>query len=287
MSTELHEPPTNPNSKIENRKSKLDSALVLIGHGSTLNPDSSASTHDHATALRSRGIFGEVVSAFWKEEPSFREALHMVESDDVYLVPNFISEGYFTQTVIPREFQLDGPITHRDGRTLRYCEPVGSHPAMTDVILQRARETAPGVDPATTSLLIVGHGTSLNDNSARAAKDQVARIAELGLYGEVLATYMEEPPLIADWDKLTNCPNVVVVPFFIADGLHSFQDIPVLLGTEEEGLPAASQREVFRKNPHHFRDRTLYYASAIGTEPSMTEVILEQIATFDAQHAGK
>jgi sirohydrochlorin cobaltochelatase len=284
MITELPEAPTKPQSKIAPISAKPGSALVLIGHGSTLNPDSSASTNDHATTIRSLGLFGEVVSTFWKEEPSFREVLRMIESDDVYLVPNFISEGYFTQTVIPRELGLGGPLTHLGNRTLKYCEPVGSHPSMTDVILHRARETAPGVDPAATSLLIVGHGTSLNDNSAKAAKDQVRWINDLGLYGEVLATYMEEPPLISDWDKLTTRPNVVVVPFFIADGLHSYQDIPVLLGTEEEGQPAASQREVFRKNPHHLRDRTLYYASAIGTDPTMTDVILEQIATFDATH---
>ncbi len=284
MTTELPEAPAKSQPKIAPIPAKPDSALVLIGHGSTLNPDSSAPTYDHAASIRSLDLFGEVVSTFWKEEPSFREVLRMIESDDVYLVPNFISEGYFTQTVIPRELRLDGPLTRLGNRTLKYCEPVGSHPSMTDVILHRARETAPGVDPAATSLLIVGHGTNLNDNSAKAAKDQVRWIGELGLYGEVVATYMEEPPLISDWEKLTACPNVVVVPFFIADGLHSYQDIPVLLGTEEEGQPAASQREVFRKNPHHFGDKTLYYASAIGTEPSMTNVILEQIASFDAAH---
>ena len=29
-------------------------------------------------------------------------------------------------------------------------------------------------------------------------------------------------------------PNVVIVPFFIADGLHSYQDIPVLIGIEAD-----------------------------------------------------
>ena len=96
----------------------------------------------------------EVVCAFWKEEPSFRQVLDMVESPEVYIVPNFISEGYFTQKIIPRELGLDGSVTHlppRPGlpaRTLKYCEPVGNHPWMTQLLLHRAREVAPGVDPA-------------------------------------------------------------------------------------------------------------------------------------------
>jgi sirohydrochlorin cobaltochelatase len=263
---------------------KPDSALIVVGHGSTLNPDSSAPTFDHADTLRNMGIFDEVATCYWKEEPSMREVLHMVECRDIYIVPNFISEGYFTQTVIPREFQLDGALTRRDGRLIKYCEPVGSHPSMTRVILHRAKETAPDTNPAETSLIIVGHGTNLNDNSAKAAKDQVRWISEMGLYGEVLASYMEEPPLISEWDTMTAFPNVVVVPFFIADGLHSYQDIPVLLGVEEEGMPAASQREVFRRNPYELRGKMLYYASAIGTEPMMADVIIDQIRAFDSAH---
>ena len=49
---------------------KPDSALVIVGHGSTVNPDSSAPTYEHAEAIARRGAFGEVHCAFWKEEPS-------------------------------------------------------------------------------------------------------------------------------------------------------------------------------------------------------------------------
>jgi sirohydrochlorin cobaltochelatase len=263
---------------------KSGSALVIVGHGSTLNPDSSAPTHEHADAIRTRKIFDEVTACFWKEEPSMREVLRMIESDDIYVVPDFISEGYFTRTVIPRELGLDGPVTSRGARTVKYCEPVGSHPRMTEALLKRAQEVAPDVPKTETSLVIVGHGTALNDNSAAAAKEQVHRIAALNRYGEVLAAYMEEPPLISEWDKLARCSNVLVLPFFIADGLHSYQDIPVLLGIEEEGQPAASQRKVFRRNPYLARGRKLYYASAVGTEPMLADVILDQVAAFDAAH---
>lgn len=252
------------------------SALLIVGHGSTVNPDSSTPTLEHAARIRRKGIFAEVACCFWKEQPSMRDALRVLESAEIFVVPNFISEGYFTESVIPRELQLQGAVTRCDGRVIRYCEPVGNHPHMTQALLRRAAEVAPGIPTAECSLLIVGHGTGLNDNSAKAAKHQVAEIRSLGLYAQVEAAYMEESPLIADWDSLSYCAHVVVVPFFIADGLHSYQDIPVLLGIRDEIGPAASQAAAFSGNPHHLRGKSLYYAGAIGTEPSMADVIVDQ-----------
>jgi sirohydrochlorin cobaltochelatase len=210
------------------------SALLIVAHGSTVNPDSSAPTLSHAAEIRRRKIFADVECAFWKEEPSLRDARFLFDPNsirEVCVVPNFISEGYFTQTVIPRELELNGAATKRaSGQTWKYCQPVGNHPAMTELLLKRAREIAPDVDPAETSLLIVAHGTDLNENSAVAAKREAEKIRALGEFAAVLNVYMEEPPLVSEWRKLTNTPNVVVVPFFISDGLHSYEDIPRLVG---------------------------------------------------------
>ena len=71
-------------------------------------------------------------------------------------------------------------------------------------------------------------------------------------------------------------------PFFISDGLHSYQDIPVLLGIREETGPAASQADAFLENPHHLRGRELYYSGAIGSAPEFAEVIIEQARRFGA-----
>ena len=213
-----------------------------------------------------------------------REAWYQIDSAEVYVVPDFISEGYFTQDVIPRELQLSGSTTEVRGKTFHYCLPVGVHCSMTDLIVKRAREVAPHVDPAQTTLIITGHGTGLNQNSTKAIRDQVDLIAATGTYAAVLDAYMEEQPFIAEWDQMSPTPNVIVVPFFISDGLHSFQDIPVLLGIENEVGAAASQREVFRQNPHHLRGKTLYYTSAIGTERLLADVILDQVSDFDQLH---
>jgi sirohydrochlorin cobaltochelatase len=266
------------------RLSKSSSALVLVGHGSTINPDSSLPTFVQASEIRSRRIFAEVHCAFWKEEPSLREVLRMVEAPNIYIVPNFISEGYFTAKVIPREFELTGAITVKDQRTLRYCDPVGNDPRMTDLLLHRAAEVAGDASVHKTSLVIVAHGTGLNENSAVAAKRQVAAIRDRGIYPEVVAAFMEEEPEISQWASLTTQPHVVVVPFFISDGLHSYQDIPVLLGIQNEGAAPASQQEVFRHNPYALHDRKLYYAGAIGTDPMMADIILDTVDRFDQEH---
>src|SRR5205823_8262657 len=92
------------------------SALLIVGHGSTVNPDSSAPSLAHAAEIRRRNLFADVAYAFWKEEPSLRDALFLFQEPkirEVYVVPNFISEGYFTEIVIPRELELNGRCTTR------------------------------------------------------------------------------------------------------------------------------------------------------------------------------
>ena len=201
-------------------------------------------------------------------------------------MPNFISEGYFTQTVIPRELELNGKVTRRsDGQTWYYADPVGNHPLMTDLLVERAREIAPDIPESATSLLIVAHGTDLNDNSAVAAKREAEKIRALGRYANVLNVYMEEFPMVSDWRILTSTPNVVVVPFFISDGLHSYQDIPVLLGIQAEGSASDRRKggEVFQRRPYQVDDRALFYASSIGTDPRVAEIIIELAASAREQ----
>lgn len=257
-------------------------ALLIVGHGSTMNAASSTPTLAQAAEIRRRGIFAEVGVCFWKEEPSLRDARFFFRDpaiDEVYVVPNFISEGYFTQTVIPRELELSGAETERSGgQVWKYCEPVGNHAGVTELLLKRAREVAPGVAENETSLLIVGHGTGLNENSAVAAKREGEKISALGRYRAVRNVYMEEAPLVADWRKFTDTRHVVVVPFFISDGLHSYEDIPVLLGVQQPGGEAAGG--VSGQNPYRIDGRELYYASAIGTEPGFADLIVEQVEKF-------
>jgi sirohydrochlorin cobaltochelatase len=268
-----------------------DAALVLIGHGSTLNPDSSGPTHQHADELRRRGVFAQVQEAFWKQEPGLAGVLRGVFAPRVFIVPLFISEGYFTEQVIPRELGLcanDQPdfprVQRRGAQTLHYCGPVGTHDSMTEVLLARARETMekfPGGQPPApedTTLFIAGHGTGNNENSRKAIERQVELIRPLRRYAAVHAVFVEEEPRIADCYALAPVPNIVMVPFFISDGLHSFEDIPVMLGEPEADVQARFKAgQPTWINPTTKHGKRVWYTPSIGTEPRLADVILERV----------
>jgi sirohydrochlorin cobaltochelatase len=46
-----------------------------------VNPDSSAPTLAHAAEIRRRKVFGDVECAFWKKEPSLRDAIFLFDPE--------------------------------------------------------------------------------------------------------------------------------------------------------------------------------------------------------------
>src|SRR5688572_3717410 len=97
-------------------------ALILAGHGSHISPETAGLVWRCVDAMRLWGAANEITAALWKETPSFHEVFNTLTADEITIVPLFTAQGYFTQTVIPAEMGLDGPVTVRDGRTIRYTE---------------------------------------------------------------------------------------------------------------------------------------------------------------------
>lgn len=263
-----------------------DAALVVLGHGTDLNEGSALPVKLHATELRRRGVFAEVREAFWKQEPQVKQVLAELKSPRVFIVPLFISEGYFASEVIPRELGFAGcPATlHTQPSTLNYCRPIGTHERMTDVILARAREVVEKFPfpraprPKDITLFIAGHGTERNEKSRRSIERQVGLIRAKEIYAGVHAVFMEEEPRIAEVYLLAHTRNVVVVPFFISDGMHSVEDIPVLLGEPGRIVKQRlAERQPTWRNPTEKHEKLVWYASAIGTDPGIAEVILERV----------
>ncbi|HEY5344949.1 MAG TPA: CbiX/SirB N-terminal domain-containing protein [Verrucomicrobiae bacterium] len=264
-----------------------DTALVVLGHGTVLNDQSAAPVFQHAAELRRRKIFNEVREAFWKQEPQIKKVLAEVSAPRIFIVPLFISDGYFSTEIIPQELGFSFPDNLKlktKNLELHYCRPAGSHESMMKVILSRAAEVvkkfpfprAPK-NPETT-LFIAGHGTGRNANSRKAIERQAELIRAQNIYAGVHAIFMEEEPRIGDCYALAQTKNIVVVPFFISDGLHVVEDIPVLLGEPERIVKErlAAGQPTWR-NPTEKHGKLVWYSPSVGTEPLLADVILERV----------
>ena len=195
------------------------------------------------------------------------QVLRGVFAPRVFIVPLFISEGYFSTQIIPKELgfsSVPSSINHQLA-TIHYCRPVGSHDSMTGVILARAAEVVKkfpfprAPKPAETALFIA----------------------------DVHAIFMEEVPRISDCYQIALTKCLVVIPFFISDGLHTQEDIPILLGEAERIVKQrlAGGQPTWR-NPTEKDDKLVWYSSAVGTEPLMAGVILERVREAASRNGG-
>ena len=264
-----------------------DAALVVLGHGTELNAGSAVPAVQHAAELRRRKIFREVREAFWKQDPQIKTVLAEISAPRVLIAPLFISEGYFSTEIIPQELGFQFPDNLKlktKNSELFYCQPVGTHDSMTKVVLSRAAEVVKQFPfpraprPADITLFIAGHGTERNANSRKAIARQAELIRAQNLYAGVHDIFMEEEPRIGECYALARTKNIVVVPFFISDGLHVVEDIPVLLGEPERLVKErhAAGQPTWR-NPTEKHGKLVWYSPSVGTEPHIADVILERV----------
>lgn len=269
----------------------LDASLVVFGHGSSVNADSAAPVFQHATSLRRRSLFAEIREGFWKQEPLLSNVVSSLQTRQAFLVPLLMSEGYFSDRIIPESLGFaseTGPgqtrIQRRGGQMLAYCAPVGTHDRMTDVVLTRAREIVERFPfpclpvPEETTLVVVGHGTGQNENSRRAIEHHVEAIRSRRCYAAAHAVFLEESPRVSDCYLLARTRHVVVVPFFIGEGSHVREDIPTLLGASKGTVRrrVAEGRATWR-NPTEKQGKLVWCSLPVGTDPLVSEIILDRV----------
>lgn len=268
-----------------------DAALLLVGHGSTQNADSGAPVFQQAAELRRRRLFADVREGFWKQDPRVLEVVAQISHGRIFIVPLFISEGYFSEEVIPRALGFVADLKTERGRTLEkgahrlfYCRSVGSHQGMTGVLLARARQVVENFPfprapkPQDTTLFIAGHGTEQNENSRKAVEQQAELIRAQNIYAGVHPVFLEEEPKVAGCYQLAQTRNIVLVPFFISEGLHVQEDIPIMLGEPERLVQQRLQRgQPTWRNPTEKQGKLVWFASSVGAEPMLADVILERV----------
>jgi sirohydrochlorin cobaltochelatase len=244
-------------------------ALVLVGHGSTVHPDGARPVLALADEIRGRHIFAEVAAVFMKQPPHLAEAERLVSAATVLVVPVFAGQGYYTDTLIPREMRLDGPVTRRDGRTFLYAAPAGTHPRIPALLSRRAETVAAGagMDPAEAALLLIAHGSSRPGGAGTTPRAIAATLAAIGRFAEVGLVFLEQEPFARDWTRAVSARQVVALPLLVAQGMHASRDIPPLFGQAPGDTGAVETG-----------GRRVVLATGLGAEPDLAEVIID-IAT--------
>ncbi|MGB8275084.1 MAG: CbiX/SirB N-terminal domain-containing protein [Alphaproteobacteria bacterium] len=253
---------------------RLDEAgLIVVGHGSSRLEAGKTALFRHARAIAERGIFKRVESCFLKAAPRLIDALADLPAGPVFLVPFLMSEGLATRVVIPGLLGFEGapgeivyPQFAAANTKLFYCEPVGANAALAGVIRARAMACCAeqGLEPASTGVLLVAHGTEKDAASGLSARRHAARLSGAGEFARVSVAFLEEPPYLADVAAELGDRPTVVVGLFAEAGLHGERDVPRLLKTARSGLAPA------------------IYTGPIGTDVAMVDLILDQVRRFGA-----
>ena len=218
--------------------------LLLVGRAHTREV-----AQRHAARLRDRDVADEVVVETYERGPSELDA---EGGDSTYVVPMAVAPDRDTARGIPGALPA-----------ARHCEPVGTSPAVTRALGERAAEAAPA-DEAT-SLALVAFGDTSREGHRRATEEHAARLRERAGYGEVTTAYLLQNPAAECVRYNLTGERAVVVPFFLASCEETERALPEKLELDRGGID---------------------YADPLGAHEAVTDAIEAELAEARAMGSG-
>jgi len=247
-------------------------ALVLAAHGANADEGVNRQVEGFAAKLRAMNLCDKVVCGFHQGTPTFSEVLDRLDADDVVVVPVMTSDGYYSDTVLPRELRNNRRFAEV---TIRQTPPLGTHPRLIDVAVRRIHRALHDfdLDAAATAVAVVGHGTPKHPRSRDATLSLAAALENASVCAEVVSAFLDDEPCVEDTAARVTSPNVVVLPFLIAGGPHATDDIPRRIGLR---IPASATPPFVDR-----RDRgTWICEAAIGTDPAIVDIIVDLVRPY-------
>lgn len=266
-------------------------AILLVAHGSTTESETGAL----ARKLRTDIFYADdldiaVEVAFWKEEPSIDTALARVDADEVYVLPLLMSDGYFFRECFPAMLDIEarpGEWQAHHGREVFYDFPVGESPFLRSVLLEivadsdrqisekPAEDSVASFTDADATVLLVGHGTPRNNESTKEVLQRVHMLREELPHRDIRAAFIDDSPALSDvFNEVEG--HVIVVPWFIADGMHPTVDIPAALV-----LPKRNPGQWFLD--HDNSGRAVVLTPALGSIATFRRIVIQMAhAAFNA-----
>lgn len=230
-------------------------AVVLAAHGDRGAGSTNSALLAHREALAAALCFASVTAGVLKGDPTLEDALAVAEASPasrIAIYPFFMADGFFVRTRLAERINA-ASLTKR-------CEifpPLGADPGLPALLLDHAEAAAAraGFAPATSTLLIAGHGSKLGPASADATRAAADVVRDANVFAAVAAAFLEEPPFIEDALRAARAP-VVVSGFFFGDGMHAGDDVPAAIA--KSGVRAV-------------------YTGPLGGEASISELIFRRL----------
>lgn len=201
-------------------------ALLLIGRETRTARDV---LETHADRLRARGVAESVLTATFSDEPvrELRDELSSISADRTYAVPACVAHSHDTTSALP------AALSYVPG-DVRYCEPPGRNPAITDLIVRRASASLGG--GADASLVLVGRGNSSGPYHRRTAEYHADRIRSTSAYDDVHACFLLQNPAVECARYNVAADRAVAVPLFLSRCASTEEQIPAKLELDRGGV---------------------------------------------------
>ena len=142
-----------------------------------------------------------------------------------------------------------------------------------------------------TGILLLSHGSRLNHGEE--VINELADMYRKTTNNKVEIGFMEmrKPNIsqaVANLTDNTNIQRIIVVPVFIAHGLHTKRDIPKILGLVDENLELDNNKVEIGEHHHHAHnhhhdiekvdfDGEIIFTDPLGADPLIVKIIQKRV----------
>jgi len=253
----------------------MKKAILLIGHGSTL-PYNKRMIEFQAGLLKEEGFNDVFISFNEMNGPSIEDAMKDIISkgiEELVVLPLFVASGQHVMHDIPAKLGIpDGYgtfISDPLGKkvTIHYKEPFGNDPMIAELMTDKI--SAFGYD-GSSAVIVIAHGSPKKDNSELTIS-MVEKLRKR--FPNTFCGFNEynEPSIDDTYHRLIDegFQNIIVIPLFMASGMHLEVEIP-----EKLGIPSGSRGGIVNVDG---RDIKVQYGEPYGMDPRIGGILSKKV----------
>lgn len=239
--------------------------LMLAAHGAgDASPANEALLRMSAAVQAGLPSF-DVVIGFNLGSPGYADILTQHAERQIVIVPVMISDGYFRNVVLPRAISEANLAIEREPLI---TTPVGTHPKMCVLLQDQIVDAFSLISNDQAPVIVVGHGTRRNPNSSQSTYRACDYLKRKRLSPAIEAAFLDEDPLLETVALNYASSDLVVAPFLLGGGGHTFEDIPDRIGvrlSEGSSLPIRLARG----------SHDAVIAAPVGEHPGIVDLVIE------------